>query len=159
MLNISLVSNVSKLIKKLASQVSQLEFTMATRVLKTRIPCASSAEVENYPRGTWVFPKEQITATSNLDNKSPKEWSNQQPSQRCNKNNKHREAMMQLPRSRLNLGGNSNWTQAPSDEGSRRGLNFHGQASLALPPTIITTISGGPISSSSLWTRTKTLFS
>ena len=88
------------------------------------------------------------TQRSNLDNKSPKEWSNQQPKQRRNKNNKHKEATMQLPRFELNLGGNSNWTQALGDEGSRRGLNFHGRASLALPPTIIATIGGGPISSS-----------
>ena len=38
---------------------------MATRVLETQVPCASSAKVENYPRGTKVFPKEQIIATSN----------------------------------------------------------------------------------------------
>ena len=65
LLTISLVSNVSKLFRKLASRVSQLKFTMATRVLETRVPCASSAEVENYPHGTRVFPKEQITTTSN----------------------------------------------------------------------------------------------
>ena len=37
-------------------------------------------------------------------------------------------------------------------------LNIHSRSSLALPPTIITTISGGPFSSSSLWIRTKTIF-
>ena len=37
-------------------------------------------------------------------------------------------------------------------------LNFHGRASLALPPTIIATIDSGSNSSSSLSTKTKTIF-